>query len=135
MITTEAESARLNLNTPFIHVPKGIWDILVLATKPEESGRHGEELTVGCEEKDIFPDLVFGLDGEREVREGEEEEEVDELIVTPAQYVLQTEEGRCVLLARSAESSHDGGVVLGWAAVRGRSLVLDWPGRRIGFAL
>ncbi|CAE7186644.1 hypothetical protein CFE70_006482 [Pyrenophora teres f. teres 0-1] len=133
MITTEIKSARLDLSTPYIHVPKGIWDVLVLATKPEESVRHDEELTVDCEAQGIYPDLVFGLDGEKEMRE-EEEEVVDELVITPAQYVLQTEEGRCVLLARSAESSYDQGVVLGWAAMRGRGVVLDWPGWKIGFA-
>ncbi|KAA8618164.1 hypothetical protein PtrSN002B_006650 [Pyrenophora tritici-repentis] len=134
MISTEAESARLDLSRPYIHVPKGLWDVLVLATKPEESGRHGEELMVDCATQSIFPDLVFGLDGEKEMRE-KDEEVVDELIVTPAQYVLQTEEGRCVLLVRSAEFSYDQGVVLGWAAMRGRGVVLDWPGRKIGFAL
>jgi len=134
MITTQAESARLHLSTPYMYVPKGIWDVLVLATKPQESRRHGDELTVDCEAQSIFPDLVFGLDDGREMREGEEEM-VDELVVTPAQYILQTEDGRCMLLARSAEASRDHGVVLGWAAMRGRGVVLDWPGRRIGFAL
>ncbi|KAF1830525.1 hypothetical protein BDW02DRAFT_533909, partial [Decorospora gaudefroyi] len=103
MISTEADSATLDLSTPFLHVPTSIWDILVLATQPR-SETASDELVVDCAKRRIFPDLVFGMDGER----GE-----DELVVRPEQYVLRTEDGACKLLVRSSESCHDGGVVIG----------------------
>jgi hypothetical protein len=139
IIIMDTEAARMDLGTPYVHLPKGVWDVLALATNPEEDSE--ENLIVDCEAKGRFPDLVFGLAGERqgdgdEYENGQagELEHVDELIVRPEQYILRTEEGRCVLLVRSLESScEDGEIVLGWAAIRGRNFVLDWTRERIGF--
>jgi saccharopepsin len=132
MITMDADSMRLNLGSAYTHVPRGVWDVLVLASQPQETGEG--DLVVECEEIDRFPDLVFGLDSERvHCHEDEEDEEVDELVVRPEQYVLQTEEGKCVLLVRNAEHCDDGGIVLGWATMRERDLVLDWDEGRVGF--
>ncbi|KAG9193245.1 hypothetical protein G6011_03280 [Alternaria panax] len=103
MISIPAESATLDLSTPYIHVPKGIWDVLLLATSTEQQARDGNDvLHVDCGALEIFPDLVFGVErggcagGEREHEcniedEDEEEEEedddddVEELVVTPEQ--------------------------------------------------
>ncbi|KAI4635212.1 uncharacterized protein J4E87_000162 [Alternaria ethzedia] len=150
MLTMPAKSATLDLSTPYIYVPKGIWDVLLLATTTEQQARDGEEvLYVDCGALSVFPDLVFGMapsecgsgeeiaddddDGEEDY--DEEEEDYGELVITPEQYVLQTSEGKCMLLARNADShpSVPGTVSLGWAAVRGREVILDRHVGRIGF--
>ncbi|KAF1941066.1 hypothetical protein EJ02DRAFT_348606 [Clathrospora elynae] len=132
MIAMEAQAARLDLRTPFIYVPTGIWDVLVQAARPERLPVDREEDTVvDCESKGVFPDIVFGLNEDGE--EKEYAENVDELVVRPEQYVVETAEGKCVLLVRNAESCDDGEIVLGWAAIRGREFVLDWTKGRIGF--
>jgi saccharopepsin len=133
MITMDADEMRLDLGSAYTHVPREVWDVLIMTTRPEESG--DGEMVVECEAKDRFPDLVFGLDGDREDGngDGKEEEEVDELVVRPEQYALPTKEGKCVLLVRSAELYDDGGIVLGWTAMRGRDVVLDWDEGRVGF--
>ena len=150
MLTTPAQSATLDLSTPYIYVPKGIWDVLLLATTTEQQARDGEEvLYVDCGALSVFPDLVFGMapsecgsgeeiaddddDGEEDY--DEEEEDYGELVITPEQYVLQTSEGKCMLLARNADSDPTvpGKVSLGWAAVRGREVILDRHVGRIGF--
>jgi hypothetical protein len=142
MISMPAESATLDLSTPYIHVPKGIWDVLLLATSTEQQAREGEEvLYVDCGALNVFPDLVFGIErrgyaeGTEEHAAEQEEEDDDELIIRPEQYILQTTEGKCMLLARNADSCHDDKRVikLGWAAVRGRDVVLDWRAGRVGF--
>ncbi|KAL1799098.1 hypothetical protein ACET3X_003135 [Alternaria dauci] len=145
MIFMPAESATLDLSTPYIHVPKGIWDVLLLATNTEQQARDGnEQLYVDCWAMNIFPELVFGV--EREDSEGgskeydqenehDDDDDIEELVVKPEQYILQTTEGRCMLLAKNADSCHDdrGIIKLGWAAVRGRDVVLDWHAARVGF--
>ncbi|KAI4937576.1 hypothetical protein J4E85_000011 [Alternaria conjuncta] len=151
MLTMPAQSATLDLSTPYIYVPKGIWDVLLLATTTEQQARDGEEvLYVDCGALSVFPDLVFGMapsecesgeemadddDDDGEDDYDEEEEDYGELVITPEQYVLQTPEGKCMLLARNADShpSVPGTVSLGWAAVRGREVILDRHVGRIGF--
>ena len=151
MLTMPAQSATLDLSTPYIYVPKGIWDVLLLATTTEQQARDGEEvLYVDCGALSVFPDLVFGMapsecesgeemadddDDDGEDDYDEEEEDYGELVITPEQYVLQTSEGKCMLLARNADShpSVPGTVSLGWAAVRGREVILDRHVGRIGF--
>jgi len=150
MLTMPAKSATLDLSTPYIYVPKGIWDVLLLATTTEQQARDGEEvLYVDCGALSVFPDLVFGMapsecesgeemaddDDDGEDDYDEEEEDYGELVITPEQYVLQTSEGKCMLLARDADShpSVPGTVSLGWAAVRGREVILDRHVGRIGF--
>jgi hypothetical protein len=126
MIVLDAEAAMLDLESPYIRIPQGLWDVLVLATQPEKKGG---EFFVKCGDRERFPELVFGLDAE------EEEGMVEEFIVKPEQYILQTEdEGRCLLLVRAAEEScREDGIVLGWSAIRGRNFVLDLAGGRVGF--
>lgn len=124
------ETATLDLSTPFLELPTGLWDVLVLATQP---GRDADArgLSVECAARERFPDLVFG------VRTGDEEdddESVAELVVTPAQYVLQSEDGKCTLLARAAAHG-DESVTLGWAAFRGRPVALDWETSQLGIAM
>ncbi|KAH6882391.1 hypothetical protein BKA58DRAFT_373242 [Alternaria rosae] len=149
MLTMPAEVASLDLSTPHIYVPKGIWDVLLLATTTELQARDGEEvLYVDCGALSVFPDIVFGIGprdcgGDEEMAEDDEEEEYGEdeeedygeLVITPEQYVLQTSEGKCMLLARNADSNPivPGRVSLGWAAVRGREVLLDRHVGRIGF--
>ncbi|KAI4672211.1 uncharacterized protein J4E78_000711 [Alternaria triticimaculans] len=151
MLTMPAQSATLDLSTPYIYVPKGIWDVLLLATTTEQQARDEEEvLYVDCGALDVFPDLVFGMgprdcrgdeemvvDEEEDEDYDEEEEEYGELVITPDQYVLQTSEGKCMLLARNADADSppdvQGTVSLGWAAVRGREVILDRHVGRIGF--
>jgi hypothetical protein len=117
---------------------------LLLATTTEQQARDGEEvLHVDCGALNIFPDLVFGFqqescgdeDEEEMDEDNDEEEDGVELVITPQQYVLQTTEGKCMLLARNADSYEDdrGTIRLGWAAVRGREVVLDRRGGRVGF--
>ncbi|KAI4650497.1 hypothetical protein J4E93_002853 [Alternaria ventricosa] len=103
MLTMPAESATLDLSTPYIYVPKGIWDVLLLATTTEQQARDGEEvLYVDCGALNVFPDLVFGMapsecggdvemidddddDDENEEYDEEEEEDYGELVITPEQ--------------------------------------------------
>ncbi|KAI4687087.1 uncharacterized protein J4E84_005458 [Alternaria hordeiaustralica] len=150
MLTMPAKFATLDLSTPYIYVPKGIWDVLLLATTTEQQARDGEEvLYVDCGALSVFPDLVFGMapsecgsgeeiaddDDDGEDDYDEEEEDYGELVITPEQYVLQTSEGKCMLLTRNADSHPSvlGTVSLGWAAVRGREVILDRHVGRIGF--
>jgi hypothetical protein len=146
MISMPAQYATIDLSTPYIHVPKGIWDVLLLATNTEQQARDGEEvLYVDCGALDIFPDLVFEVEPsdyamvekmkEDDGDDYEEDDHGEELIVRPEQYVLQTAEGKCMLLAREAGFCLDGRrtATLGWAAVRGRDVVVNWRERRIGF--
>lgn len=110
--------AILVLDSPYISLPKEIFNILLQATETSS----GRNYVVDCDLISRFPDIVFGLD-ESEEGDGDEDAEYDvqEFVATPKQYVLETE-GRCMLLARNAES---GRIALGWAAFRGRKTVLD----------
>ncbi|KAJ4373684.1 hypothetical protein N0V86_007827 [Didymella sp. IMI 355093] len=133
MVSKDAYSMRLALETPHISLPGEIYDILIQATNPTPH-QHGEvyDDVVDCSALDRFPDLVLGLEPEIEEEDDEETEE-REIVITPKQYVLETEEGRCILLAQRAYQRGREEVVLGWAAVRGRDLVLDWVNKRTGF--
>jgi hypothetical protein len=120
MITMPTWSTSLSLDTPFISLPANIFDVLMQAAHTSLEN----ELVLDCSLIPILPDLVFGLDVEDgRALEGEE------IVVTPEQYVMKTEAGTCVLLARS----HGGLQRLGWAAIRGREFVIDLTGRRMGF--
>lgn len=129
MISMDAYATRLALETPYISLPSEIYDVLVLATDPT-SRQHGEDYddTVDCSHLERFPDLVLGLQPEASEADDDENIEVEELVITPKQYILRTE-GECVLLARRGRAE----VVLGWAAVRGRTAVLNWTSERTGF--
>ncbi|KAF1928297.1 uncharacterized protein M421DRAFT_420848 [Didymella exigua CBS 183.55] len=134
MVSKDAYYTRLALETPYISLPGEIYDILVQATNPtpHEHG-DGSDNVVDCSALDRYPDLVLGLEPETEEEEDDEEAEDREIVITPKQYVLETGEGRCILLAQRAYQRGREEVVLGWAAVRGRDLVLDWVNERTGF--
>ncbi|KAF3009560.1 hypothetical protein E8E13_005651 [Curvularia kusanoi] len=137
MISMDAYATRLALDTPYIALPSEIYDVLVLATKPvshQHSAGYDDE--VDCGSMGRFPDLVLGLEPEIEEEEEDDEAvEIKEIVVTPEQYVLRTQEGKCVLLAQRAYQRGREEVVLGWAAVRGKHVVLDWANERTGFVL
>ncbi|KAF1363644.1 hypothetical protein EJ07DRAFT_102957 [Lizonia empirigonia] len=133
MVTKDVYTARLALNTPYISLPGEIYDILIQATSPLPWQHHsGYDDVVDCDALGRFPDLVLGLKQEME-NEWDDEVEDKEIVITPRQYVLQTEEGKCILLVQRAYQHGTEGVILGWAAVRGRNLVLDWVNERTGF--
>jgi saccharopepsin len=137
MVSKDAYTTRLALETPYISLPGEIYEILVQATSPtprQHGGGYNDD--VDCGALGRYPDLVLGLEPETE--EGEDDEDTEdteerELVITPKQYILETEEGRCILLAQRAYQRGREEVVLGWAAVRGRDLVLDWISERTGF--
>lgn len=119
MVSMAVESARLDLGTPFVVLPGQMWEVLALATRPHTEGLH---LRVDCERRGVFPDLVFD-DGEGEI------------VVTPWQYVLEVVQGRCLLLAREMGEKGQGvDTVLGWAAVRGRVIIVDVVEKRMGIS-
>jgi hypothetical protein len=120
MITMPTWSTSLSLDTPYISLPTNIFNVLMQAARASLE----QDLTVDCGLIPILPDLVFGL----YIEDGRTLEG-DEIVVTPEQYVMTTEAGTCVLLARS----HGGLQKLGWAAIRGREFVVDLIGRRMGF--
>ncbi|KAF2852086.1 hypothetical protein T440DRAFT_478082 [Plenodomus tracheiphilus IPT5] len=136
-ISMAVDTARLDVGSAFIEVPGGIWDVVVLATGVSGDGLGEGQVEVDCGRRGVFPDLVSGIRGEDEMEGDEGEDGEGELVVTPWQYVLERE-GRCELLVRKAEGSGDGDedgdvvVGLGWAALRGRRLVIDAVGRRMG---
>lgn len=138
MVSMDAYATRLALDTPYIALPAEIYDILIQATNPTPHQHDaGYDDVVDCNRLDEYPDLVLGLEPETDEEEEEDDDEIldRELIITPKQYVLKTEEGKCILLAQKAYQRGREEVVLGWAAVRGRSVVLDWVNERTGFGL
>ncbi|KAJ8109455.1 hypothetical protein OPT61_g7445 [Boeremia exigua] len=130
MISMDAYATHLALETPYISLPSELYDVLVQATNPT-SRQHGASYDniVDCSHLERFPDLVLGLQPEADEGEDDEDIEIRELVIAPKQYVLEVEGGECVLLAQRGRAE----VVLGWAAVRGRDIVLDWAGERTGF--
>lgn len=122
MVAQPVRSAHLDLDTPYITVPNAMYDVILLASKPWwDRNLQSDKLYVDCKSLDTFPDLVFGL-----------ENGVDEIAVTPRQYFLRQEK-ECVLMVRGTRDS-DVGIVLGWAAIRGREIVLDWVAGKMGFS-
>jgi hypothetical protein len=111
MVSAPAWSTWLALETPYILLPTDVFAVLLQATKTTAVRGY----MVDCGIVGILPDIVFGLDTE-------DGDEAQELVVRPEQYVMEIEEGLCVLLARGSGGSMER---LGWAAVRGRALVLD----------
>jgi hypothetical protein len=120
MISKPVWFAKLSLETPYIMLPKEIFDVLLQAARTTPVRGY----VVDCDVVAILPDLVFGLDSE------DEEGEAGEIVVRPEQYVMEIEKGMCVLLARSSGDGMEG---LGWAAIRGREFVLDRSRGMMGF--
>lgn len=124
MITMPVSApAVLTLDSPYIALPKEIFSVLLQAAETSFERNY----VVDCDLISRFPDLVFGVDiGEDEAED--EDAEVQEMVVAPQQYVLESK-GRCVLLARSAAN---GRIAVGWVAYRGRRFVLDLGRERVG---
>jgi hypothetical protein len=121
MISAPAWSTWLALETPYVLLPTDVFSVLLQAAKTTAVRGY----MVDCGVVGILPDIVFGLDAD-------DDEEAQELVVKPEQYVMEIEEGLCVLLARSSRGSMER---LGWAAVRGRALVLDRSRGMMGFEI
>lgn len=137
MVSMDAYVTRLALDTPYIALPGEIYDILVLATKPTPH-QHGTgyDDVVDCNRLEEYPDLVLGLEPETDEEEEDDGTVLDrEIVITPQQYVMKMEEGQCILLAQRAYQRGREDIVLGWAAVRGRQVALDWANELTGFGL
>ncbi|EUC34887.1 hypothetical protein COCCADRAFT_92376 [Bipolaris zeicola 26-R-13] len=124
MVSMSVETAVLDFSTAFITLPAGLWDVVVLATQPVLKPSWGQErgqevMSVECEARRRFPDLVLVMEDESEI------------VVGPKQYVLQRGD-ECVLLVKKAEEGDEERVGLGWAIARGREVVFDWGEGRIG---
>lgn len=134
MISIEAQTARLALETPFVFIPKEIYKVLLMATEPvfHPDGTGSDEGVVNCNSRSRFPDLVLEL-GLEWADDEEQDAEGIEVVITPEQYIMEVEQGQCVLLARSSGENQSEEVVLGWAAIRGRQVILDWVNKRTGF--
>jgi hypothetical protein len=134
MLTMDAPPARLALETPYILLPGQIYDILLQATSPVPwQHDNGYDDIVDCDALERFPDLVLGLGWESEEEYEDDDAEEQEIVITPFQYTLEVESDKCILLARRAYQRGREEVVLGWAAMRGRDLVLDYVNERTGF--
>ncbi|KAH7411767.1 hypothetical protein DE146DRAFT_254258 [Phaeosphaeria sp. MPI-PUGE-AT-0046c] len=116
--------AALSLDSPYISLPKEIFNVLLQAAETSFERNY----VVHCALISRFPDLIFGVEAVDDSDENGDFE-VQEVVVTPRQYVFETE-GQCMLLARRAVSGRS---VIGWAAVRGRKVVLDLGRERLGF--
>jgi saccharopepsin len=137
-ISEEIYTVRLALETPYISIPSDIYDIVALATNPVvDPDSNGLDNLVDCSEMGRFPDLFVGLDPEKEPNMFEENTEVDdrEIVITPSQYIMETKPGRCVLLVKKNPQQDSEEAVLGWAAIRGKHVVLDWVNERTGFEI
>lgn len=133
MVAKDTYAARLALDTPYISLPNEIYDILIQATSPipwQNNG--GYDDVVDCGALKRYPDLVLGLEPETDEDDFEFAGE-REIVITPEQYILEVGIGKCILLAQRAYQKSREEVVLGWAAVRGRNLVLDWVNERTAF--
>jgi hypothetical protein len=127
MITMPATSALLQLGTPHISLPDGLFYILLQAADTSVE----KKFVVDCEAISILPDLIFGLATDEDEDEDEDEDfEPEEIVVAPQQYIMEDKTGQCTLLARSAG---EGPIEMGWAAFRGRRFVLDLARGRMGF--
>lgn len=131
MVSMDAYRTSLALDTPYISLPNEIYDILIQATSPAPHQHStGYDDVVDCSLMGRFPDLVLGLQADfDDDDEDDEDVEIQEIVITPEQYILRTDEGQCVLLVQQDRAK----IVLGWAAVRGRDVVLDWVNKRTGF--
>lgn len=137
-ISEEIYAVRLVPESPYIALPAQIYDIIALATEPKtDPTSFNYDSVVDCDNISRFPDLFVGLDPEGEFPSEEDTKEKDrEIIITPSQYVMETEPGRCVLLVtRHHQMLGSEEVILGWAAFRGKHVVLDWANQRTGFGI
>ena len=137
-ISEEIYTVRLALETPYISIPSDIYDILALSTNPAVDPNSNElDNLVDCSEMGRFPNLFVGLDPEEEETPRDENVEIEdrEIVITPSQYIMETEPGRCVLLVKRTYQKDSEEAVLGWAAIRGKHVVLVWVNERKGFEM
>jgi hypothetical protein len=132
MTSSKTSGAHIAFDTPYIGLPDDTYDFLFLATNPQrvDMGRGIRPVdVVDCNSISGFPNIVLQFEGGAQ-----------KLIVRPRQYILMVNEalggpfvGKCVLLA--AKSGDGGEVAIGWAALRGRTVWLDWANTRTGFVV
>ncbi|OAL46906.1 hypothetical protein IQ07DRAFT_602972 [Pyrenochaeta sp. DS3sAY3a] len=135
MVSMPAFTAQLALDTPFIFIPTELYNIVLQATAASPSLLPYGDMYVDCPSLPRFPDIVLGLEPDAEEAGSDASGGVDEIVVTPEQYIMEVESGKCVLLVREMERRKvSEGIVLGWAALRGSEVVLDWERERLGFA-
>ncbi|CAI6298858.1 unnamed protein product [Periconia digitata] len=126
--TSSSKTSRVNINlgTPYINLPADMYDLVALTANPQRTdmGRNMKPVeTVECTALAQLPDIVLDFGG------------AFELIVKPEQYVMKVSDamggpfkGKCVLLV-----ARGGDISIGYAALRGKSLWLDWANLRTGF--
>ncbi|KAF1951622.1 hypothetical protein CC80DRAFT_496005 [Byssothecium circinans] len=125
--TSKTSHVPLNFGTPFTNLPADVFDLLAASTRPQRTdmGRGIKPVeTVDCNAVKDFPDIILNF-----------EEDGFELVVKPEQYILSISnelgglfKGQCVLMV-----SRGGEVSLGWAALRGMTVWMDWVNARTGF--
>jgi hypothetical protein len=130
--SSTTSGAHLAFDTPYIGLPDDTYNFLTWVTKARKinMGRGIKPVDmVECDSVSQFPNIILKF-----------EEGAQELVVRPEQYVLEVNEalggpfmGRCVLLV--AKSGDGGELAIGWAALRGRSVWLDWANTRTGFVV
>lgn len=130
-----AYTAELALDTPFVFIPKEFYNIVLQATAASPNLPPTVDMYVDCASIPRFPDIVLGLKPDTEEADGDAFGAVDEIVVTPEQYIMELGSGKCILLVKEMERRKvSEGIVLGWAALRGSEVVLDWDRERLGFA-
>jgi len=120
MVAMLTNSAWFSLDTPYMSLPGSIFNVLLQAANTSSE----QDFVLDCDTVSILPDLVFGLNPDHSWTVAG-----DEIVVTPEQYVMEIEAGKCVLLVRRRRGVQK----LGWAALRGREFVMDLAGQRMGF--
>ncbi|KAF1968752.1 hypothetical protein BU23DRAFT_258807 [Bimuria novae-zelandiae CBS 107.79] len=118
----------LALHTPYIRLPRDIYNLLAEIAKPEPfgMGRGMESVDlVCCNATSAYPNINLNL-----------EAGAQQLIIKPSQYVLHVGKAlggpftdKCVLLAKEGR----GELEIGYAALRGRTVWFDWANARTGF--
>jgi hypothetical protein len=125
--SSKTSNVPLKLDTAYINLPDDIFDFLAASTKPQRTdmGRGVKPVeTVDCAAIKDFPNIIIDF-----------EAGAFELVVKPEQYVLRVNDamgglfkGKCVMLV-----SRGGDISIGWAALRGTTVWLDWQNGRTGF--
>lgn len=127
--TSKTRPAYLALDTPYINLPNDIYDRVSMVARPQrvDMGRGMQHVDViQCNSTFALPNVIL------EFNDGQ-----DEMVIKPEQYILKVNDalggpfaGKCVLLlAKGAE------LAIGWAALRGRTVWLDWVNARTGFTV
>lgn len=135
MVSMPAYTAQLAIDTPFIFIPTELYNIVLQATSASPRVPPYGDMYVDCASLSRFPDIVLGLEPDADEAASDAFGGVDEIVVTPEQYIMELGSGKCILLVKEMERRKvSEGIVLGWAALRGSEVVLDWDRERLGFA-